>query len=228
MAILIVEDEPKTARHLQAGLEAAGFRVQSVGTAEAGLSLATVQPFEAMVVDVMLPGRSGLDMVRQLRSTGIQAPVLFLSAKSTLEDRIKGLEEGGDDYLGKPYAIPEVIARIRALLRRSQTGASATQVTMADLLWEPEQKRISRMGHRVDLTPKEYDLACLLLQHRGEVVPRSLIVQALWGDEVPAASNVVDVQMLRLRKKLDDPFDVKLLHTLRGVGVVMEYRADRP
>lgn len=224
MTILIVEDEPKTARQLLAGLESAGFKAQAVDQGETGLRLATSQAYEALIVDIMLPGMSGLQMVRQLRDSGIQTPVLFLSAKSSLEDRVLGLEGGGDDYLAKPYAIPEVVARLRAILRRQSPSATPDRVQVADLVWEPQQKRISRMGQRVDLTPKEYALASLFLQHIGEVVPRSLIVQALWGSEVPAESNAVDVQMLRLRKKLDDPFEVKLLHTLRGVGVVLELR----
>jgi two-component system, OmpR family, copper resistance phosphate regulon response regulator CusR len=226
MNILIVEDEPKIARHLRAGLEAAGFSVENVSTGEAGLRSATASPHDALVVDIMLPGMSGLEMVRRLRESQIQTPVLFLSAKSSLEDRVLGLEEGGDDYLAKPYAIPEVVARLRAIMRR-KAPTSQDRVQVADLVWEPAFRRISRMDQRVDLTPKEYTLAALLLQHLGEVVPRSLVVQALWGDEVPPDSNAVDVQMLRLRKKLDDPYETKLIHTLRGVGVVLELREDR-
>lgn len=227
MNILIVEDEPKTARHLRAGLEAAGFAVQTVATAESGLRHATASPFDALVVDIMLPGMSGLEMVKKLRASHVSTPVIFLSAKSSLEDRVLGLEEGGDDYLTKPYAIPEVVARLRAVLRRKEGNSVAQKVQLADLVWDPVQRKVSRDGARVDLTPKEYTLAALLLQHRGEVVPRNLIVQALWGEGVPPDSNAVDVQLLRLRKKLDDPYAVKLIHTLRGVGVVLEVREGR-
>lgn len=227
MHILIVEDEPKTSRHLRAGLEASGFTVQTVTTAEGGLRHATATPFDALVVDIMLPGMSGLDMVQRLRQAQVATPVLFLSAKSSLEDKVLGLEGGGDDYLTKPYAIPEVVARLKAVLRRQGTGRAQDVVEVADLVWDPSHRRITRLGQRVDLTPKEYTLATVLLQHRGEVVPRSLIVQALWGDGVPPDSNAVDVQLLRLRKKLDDPFTTKLIHTLRGVGVVLESREGR-
>ncbi len=223
MNVLIVEDETKTAQHLRAGLEAAGFSATTATSGEIGLRKASATRFDAIVADIMLPNMSGLDMVRRLRESNITTPVLFLSAKASMEDRVIGLEKGGDDYLPKPYGIPEVVARLKAILRRAQPQASG-KLDLADLVWEPGLKKISRLGARVDLTPKEYTLAALLLQNVGEVVPRSLIVQALWGGEVPPESNAVDVQMLRLRKKLDDPYETKLIHTLRGVGVVMELR----
>jgi two-component system copper resistance phosphate regulon response regulator CusR len=150
--------------------------------------------------------------------------VLFLSAKGSTEDRIRGLNEGGDDYLVKPYALAEVLARVRALLRRSSGAMVSSQVKVADLVWEPTHRRITRDGRRIDLTPKEYALAALLLQNRGEVVSRAQIAQAVWGMDVVVDGNAVDVQVRRLRLKLDEPFPVKLVHTLRGVGVVLEAR----
>lgn len=222
MRILVVEDETKAARHLERGLGAAGFEVQTCASAEQGLMACAQHTFDALVLDVMLPGMSGLEMVHQLRGSGVAMPVLFLSAKDATEDRIKGLNEGGDDYLVKPYSLPEVVARLRALLRRGSHPGILNQVVVADLVWEPTTRRISRMGKRVDLTPKEYALATLLLNHQGEVVSRNQIIQAVWGLSTTVDGNSVDVQVLRLRKKLDDPFETKLIRTLRGVGIVLE------
>ena len=221
MHILLVEDEAKTARHLQRGLREAGFEVMACASAEEGMAACDTQAFDALVLDVMLPGHSGLDMVQKLRGSGILTPVLFLSAKDT-EDRIRGLNEGGDDYLVKPYSLPEVVARLRALLRRNGRQGSSDRVQVADLVWEPAHRRISRMGKRVDLTPKEYALAALLLQNHGEVVSRNQVIQAVWGLSTAVDGNSVDVQVLRLRKKLDDPYEIKLIRTLRGVGIVLE------
>lgn len=225
MRLLIVEDEPKIARHLAAGLEEAGFETVVCHTGEEALQRARQGTFDALLVDVMLPGISGLEAVRRLRHDGLGSPVLFLSAKDSTEDRIRGLNEGGDDYIVKPYALPEVLARVRAILRRSAAAPALSQVRIADLVWEPGQRRIMREGRRVDLTPKEYALASLLLQHPGEVVSRAQIVQAVWGMDVVTDGNAVDVQIRRLRRKLDEPFAAKLIHTLRGVGVVLEAKA---
>ena len=224
MRLLIVEDEPKIARHLAAGLEGAGFEAVACLSAEEALRLARQRAFDALLVDVMLPGMSGLDLVRTLRGEGRGAPVLFLSARGSTEDRVRGRNEGGDDYIVKPYALPEVLARVKAILRRSAAPQATGLVRIADLVWDPVQRRITREGRRVDLTPKEYALAALLLQHPGEVVSRNQIGQAVWGLDVVTDGNAVDVQVRRLRRKLDDPFAVKLVHTLRGVGVVLEAR----
>ncbi len=223
MRILVIEDEPKTARQLQRGLEEAGFEAHLSKSAEDGLAACAKHSFDALVLDVMLPGMSGLDLVQQLRAAGTPMPVLFLSAKDTTGDRIRGLNEGGDDYLVKPYSLPEVVARLNALLRRGgRSGASPERIQIADLLWEPNHRRIARMGKRVDLTPKEYALAALLLQNQGQVVSRSQIIKAVWGLSTVVDGNSVDVQVLRLRKKLDDPYAIKLIRTLRGVGIVLE------
>ena len=229
MRILIVEDEPKTARHLREGLESAGFEPTLRLDGPSALDAALGGDFDALVVDVMLPGFSGLELVARLRGEGLQAPVLFLSAKGALEDRLRGLEGGGDDYLVKPFALSEVAARLRALLRRGgPPGAPipADRVQVEDLVWEPGQRRVSRMGKRVDLTPKEYALAALLLRHPGEVVTRDQVAQAVWGLSSVADPNALDVQVRRLRRKLDDPYELKLIHTLRGVGLVLEARAE--
>lgn len=226
MSILIVEDEPRTAQELRSGLERSGFEAVVTESGEAALGMPQLASFEAMVVDVMLPGMSGLELVKRLRETGARVPVLFLSARGGLEDRLLGLEMGGDDYLAKPYSILEVVARLHVLTRRSGRDHSE-RVEVADLLWEPEARRITRSGHRIDLGPKEYAIMSLLLQNRGKVVPRRQLIQAAWGLEGTVDTNAVDAQILRLRRKVDDPFPVKLLRTLRGVGLMLDLDASR-
>ena len=172
----------------------------------------------------MLPGLSGLDLVRRLREEGRVIPVLFLSAKGNLEDRLQGLAAGGDDYLAKPYSVLEVAARLRSILRRLQVPPVPGVQQVADLVWDPHTRHIARSGDRIDLTPKEYAIMTLLLEHIGDVVPRSQMVQAVWGMDCAVDPNAVDVQILRLRRKVDDPYPVKLIHTLRGVGLLLEPR----
>lgn len=224
MRILIVEDEAKTARQLQTGLQEAGYEVATAERGDQGLAMASQQSFDAMVVDVMLPGISGLQLVHNLRERGVTTPALFLSARGESDDRVRGLDAGGDDYLAKPYALNEVQARLRAILRRTGRTRPPERVEVADLVWEPANKRVSRMGKRVDLTPKEYALAALLLEQRGEVVNRRQIMEGVWGLDIPADGNALDVQVRRLRAKLDDPFERKLIHTVRGIGIVLEDR----
>ncbi len=227
MRLLVIEDEARIARQIQSGLQEAGFEVEIAATGEAGLVSVLSGNFDGLIVDVMLPGFSGFELVRALRERGLKVPVLFLSARDSTADRVRGLEEGGDDYLVKPFAFPELLARIRALLRRavpSGEALPASQIRIADLVWEPDQRRITRSGKRIDLTPKEYALAALLLQHHGEVVGRLQIARHVWELEFEPAGNTVDVQLRRLRAKLDDPFEIKLVHTLRGVGYVLEAR----
>ena len=225
MRILVIEDEAKAAKQLKAGLELAHFQVELAADGTVGLRLAGSGAYDALVVDVMLPGLSGLQIVEKLRAEGIDTPVLFLSAKGTLEDRLKGLKSGGDDYIVKPYAFPEVLARLQAILRRMKPGSPLpSKVEVADLTWEPDKRRITRLGKRVDLTPKEYLLAALLLENVGQVVPRSTVVETVWGLTANVDPNAVDVQVRRLRAKLDDPYEKKLVHTLRGVGIVLEDR----
>ncbi len=224
MRILIVEDEARTADELRAGLVAAGFEAVVAPSAEEAMPLARSGVFEVLVVDIMLPGgASGLELLRALRDLGHRVPVIILSAKGDLEDRLRGLAAGADDYLAKPYSILEVVARIRSIARRAQPGPAAP-VQVGDLVWDPSRRSISRGGRRVDLTPKEYALMVLLLENAGRVVPRSQLVKAVWGLEGAVDANAVDVQILRLRRKVDDPFPVKLIHTLRGVGLLLEPR----
>lgn len=224
MRVLIIEDEAKTAWQLLDGLRDAGYEAEWADTGPRGLERALRGRFSILLVDVMLPGLSGLELVRKVREASFPTPVLFLSAKGEPSDRIKGLEEGGDDYLPKPYSFPEVLARIQALLRRASMDAPVTRVEIGDLLWEPEGYRITRGGQRVDLSPKEYQLAALLLENRGQVVARRQIMERVWGLDLPADGNALDVQVRRLRGKLDDPFERKLIHTVRGIGVILEDR----
>jgi two-component system, OmpR family, copper resistance phosphate regulon response regulator CusR len=224
MRVLIVEDQARTARELRSGLEAAGIEARVSRTGEEALGLVGMESFDALVVDVMLPGMSGLNLVRRLRSGGHAIPAVFLSAKGNLEDRLQGLEAGGDDYLAKPYSILEVVARLRSITRRFQAVPGLKLHQVADLTWDPHTRRITRSGNRIDLTPKEYAIMTLLLEHAGEVVARGQMVQAVWGIDCAVDPNAVDVQILRLRRKVDDPYPIKLIHTLRGVGLVLEPR----
>ena len=226
MRILIVEDQARAARELRAGLEASAIDSRVTTTGEEALRLLDLEGFDALVVDVMLPGMSGISLVRRLRERGQMIPVVFLSAKGSLEDRLQGLEAGGDDYLAKPYSILEVVARLRSSTRRFQAAPGPGLRQVADLVWDPSSRRITRSGVRIDLTPKEYAIMTLLLEHAGEVVARSQMVQAVWGIDCAVDPNAVDVQILRLRRKVDDAQAVKLIHTLRGVGLVLEPRHD--
>ena len=227
MLLLVVEDEAKTARQIRAGLENAGFEVEVAASGEAGLQAALRLRPDGLIVDVMLPGFSGLALVRGLRERGVGAPVLFLSARDDTSDKVRGLDAGGDDYLGKPFAFPELLARIRALLRRGpMVDVEPAVVTVADLEWDRESRRIARAGRRIDLTPKEYALAELLLEHHGEVVSRQQIVHHVWDLPFEGVGNAIDVQVGRLRTKLDEPFERRLVHTLRGVGYVLEDRGE--
>ena len=223
MRVLIVEDQARTASELRSGLVNAGFEAVVATTVEEALPLAQSGVFEALVVDIMLPGRSGLELVEVLRAAGHPVPIIILSAKGNLEDRLRGLDAGADDYLAKPYSILEVVARLRTITRRAQPILAAP-VQVADLIWDPARRSVARGGKRIELTPKEYALMVLLLEHAGRVVPRSQLVKAVWGLEGAVDANAVDVQILRLRRKVDDPFPLKLIHTLRGVGLVLEPR----
>lgn len=225
MRVLIIEDEAKTARQLLEGLRSSGFEAEWADTGPRGLDRALTGRFHALLVDVMLPGLSGLDLVKKVRTEGFPTPVLFLSAKGEPMDRVRGLEEGGDDYLPKPYSFPEVLARIQALLRRASMVAPGAKVELGGLVWEPEAHRILRDGQRLELSPKEYQLAVLLLENRGQVVSRRQIMERVWGLDIPADGNALDVQVRRLRSKLDDPFEKKLIHTVRGMGVILEDRS---
>lgn len=223
MKILIVEDEPKTAAYLKRGLEENGFATDVADNGNDGAHLAETMSYDLIVLDVMLPGRDGWSIVAGLRRKAIATPVLLLTARDAVHDRVKGLDLGADDYLIKPFAFSELLARVRSILRRGPARQSL-QLRVADLEVDVQRHRASRGGRSVDLTPKEFLLLSLMMHHTGEVLSRTLIAEQVWDINFDNDSNVVEVHIRRLRSKVDDPFDVKLIHTIRGVGYVLEQR----
>lgn len=222
MKLLVVEDEVKTGLYLQQGLAEAGFAVDLAHNGIDARHLATTGDYDLIVLDVMLPDVDGWVIVDALRKGGQTVPVLFLTARDSIEDRVKGLELGGDDYLVKPFAFSELLARIRTLLRRGAAATSIDRIKIADLVLDLRRRRASRSGHRIALTSKEFSLLELLARRRGEVLPRSIISSQVWDMNFDSDSNVIDVAIRRLRAKLDDDFDVKLIRTIRGMGYVLE------
>lgn len=226
MAILIAEPNKAEAQQMLQGLSAHGFTCELAETGPQALARAA--GCEALVAEVALPGLSGLDLARRLRLGGITTPLIFVSSLCAPEHRVLGLEAGADDYLCKPFTLPELSARLRALIRRSRMPSRPLRVQVGDLIWEPERRSVSRAGTSLDLTPKEYAVLSLLLEHAGQVVHRDTIALALWGagKDLPdlRSPNAMDAQVRRLRAKLDGPFGQPLLHTLRGQGLMLEAR----
>ena len=221
MKILIVEDEPKTGDYLKQGLAEAGFVADLARNGPDGLHLALSEDYDLVVLDIMLPGLDGWQVLRELRQAGRHAPVLFLTARDQIEDRVKGLELGADDYLVKPFAFSELLARCRSLLRRGKAKEPET-LKAADLELDLMRRRVTRAGRRIDLTAKEFALLELLLRRQGEVLPRSLIASQVWDMNFDSDTNVIEVAMRRLRAKIDDDFEPKLIRTVRGMGYVFE------
>lgn len=221
MRILIVEDEIKTANYLKKGLIEHSFTVDIASDGEDGLHLASTETYNLIVLDVMLPKRSGLSVIKELRAAGNEVPVIFLSARDTVHDRVHGLELGADDYLIKPFAFSELLARIRIILRRNALQL-ADVMSIADLELDLIRHKARRGSIVLDLTAKEFQLLALLLRRRGEVMTRTTISEQVWGINFDSDTNIVDVAIRRLRKKIDDPFQHKLIHTIRGVGYVLD------
>jgi two-component system copper resistance phosphate regulon response regulator CusR len=221
MRLLIVEDEPKTGEYVRQGLSEAGFVVDLVRNGLDGLHLATQVEYDLIILDINLPGMDGWSVLRRLHAAGRTMPVLFLTARDRVEDRVQGLEAGADDYLTKPFAFAELLARVRSLLRRGR-ATEPDVLRAADLELNLTRRRVSRSGSRIDLTPKEFGLLELLLRRRGEVLPRSLIASQVWDMNFDSDTNVIEVAVRRLRAKIDDGFDVKLIKTVRGMGYVIE------
>lgn len=223
MKILVIEDEQKTAAYLRKGLTENGFTVDIAREGEDGLYAARTGGYELIILDVMLPERDGWSVLTDLRRAGKHTPVLFLTARDAVRDRVKGLELGADDYLVKPFAFSELLARLRSILRRK--GPSTPDVLrIDDLEIDLLRHRATRGGKRLDLTPKQFTLLSLLARRSGEVLSRTLIADQVWDMNFDSDSNVVDVHVRRLRAKVDDPFARKLIHTVRGVGYVLEER----
>ena len=223
MRILIVEDEKKTSAYLRKGLSEHGFTVETAAEGEAGLRTAMSGAFDLMILDVMLPGRDGWSVLSELRKAGKQTPVLFLTARDAIHDRVKGLRLGADDYLVKPFAFSELLARLDSILRRT-SARQPESVEIGDLALDLVHHKASRADKRLDLTPKEFALLALLARHTGEVLSRAHIAHEVWGAGFDTETNVVDVHVRRPRSKVDDPFDDKLIHTVRGAGYVLEKR----
>jgi two-component system copper resistance phosphate regulon response regulator CusR len=220
--ILIVEDEPKTGDYLRQGLSEAGFVVDLARDGPDGLHLGLHGEHDLVILDVMLPGLDGWQVLQSLRRNGLHMPVLFLTARDHVEDRVKGLELGADDYLVKPFSFAELLARVRTILRRGRSGTDPTTLRVADLELDLLRRRVSRGGRRIDLTAKEFGLLELLMRRHGEVLPRSLIASQVWDMNFDSDTNVIEVAMRRLRLKIDDGQAVKLIQTVRGMGYVLE------
>ncbi len=226
MRILLVEDEAKTGSYLRQGLREAGFAVDLVDDGRDGLFHALEGGYDLVVLDVMLPGLDGWQLLTALRRAGQNMPVLFLSARDQVQDRVRGLELGADDYLVKPFSFAELLARVRTLLRRGQSAPEATVLKVADLELDLLRRRAVRAGRRIELTAKEFALLELMLRRTGEVLPRTLIASQVWDMNFDSDTNVIEVAVRRLRMKVDEGFDCKLIHTLRGMGYVLEQRSE--
>jgi two-component system copper resistance phosphate regulon response regulator CusR len=222
MRVLVVEDELKTGEYLRKGLSEQGFVVDVARTGDDGTHLALNEDYAVIVLDVMLPGADGWSVLKSLRKAK-QTPVLFLTASDAVEDRVKGLELGADDYLVKPFAFSELLARLRSILRRGQ-AREPDVIKVGDLVVDLLRRRVSRGEQRIDLTAKEFALLSILLRRKGEVLSRTLIAEQVWDMNFDSDTNVVEVAIRRLRAKVDDPFAHRLIHTIRGVGYVLEER----
>ena len=221
MRALLVEDDATIADFVARGLREAGFVVDHASDGEAGLTAAVKQPYDVAIVDVMLPKRDGLSLIEALRARGVATPVLILSARRSVDDRVRGLQSGGDDYLTKPFAFAELLARVQALVRRATRSPEPTTLTVEDVQLDLLSRRVTRDGKPLDLRPREFTLLEFLMRHAGHVVSKTMILSHVWEYNFDPQTNVVDVLVSRLREKIDRPFEKKLLHTVRGVGYVL-------
>ncbi|MBC2735072.1 MAG: response regulator transcription factor [Desulfobacteraceae bacterium] len=222
MRILIVEDDKTIAHFIEKGLKEEGFAVDHVANGEDGLHMALTEPYDAAILDIMLPKLDGLTVLQRMRESGVATPVLILSAKRSVDDRVKGLQSGGDDYLTKPFAFTELVARIRALLRRSTGTANPTSLSAADLTIDLLTREVTRGADTIELQPKEYALLEYLMHNKGRVVTKTMIIEHVWNYNFDPETNVVEARICRLRDKIDKDHDPKLIHTIRGAGYVLK------
>ena len=226
MKILYVEDDPEAQAFVSRALRESGFVIDTAGDGETGLELAMAGAYDVLILDVKLPGMSGFELLRRLRRAGVNVPVLFLTAQGDVADRIEGLELGADDYLAKPFALAELLARLRAVARRHLRQTKDGVMRVGDLVVDSERHYVERGGKRIQLTPKEFQLLEYLALNSGYVLSRSMIAEKIWGHGFESYSNAIDVHVNNLRKKVDRPNAGKLIHTVKGLGYVLEDRPD--
>ena len=222
MRALIVEDDLTIANFLTKGLKEAGFAVDHAADGEAGAHMASTVPYDVAIVDLMLPKLDGLSLIQRLRDRRIHTPVIILSARHSVDDRVKGLESGGDDYLTKPFAFSELLARVQALLRRTTGAAETTRLSAGDLTMDLVARKVTRGGHEIQLRPREFALLEYLLRNAGRVVSKTMILSHVWDYTFDPGTNVVDVLVFRLREKIDKGFEPKMIQTVRGIGYVLK------
>jgi two-component system, OmpR family, response regulator len=221
MRLLLVEDDGKIASFILKGLQQAGFAVDQAETGEDGLHLALTQPYDAAIIDLMLPGVDGLSLIEEIRRRLIKTPVMILSAKRSVDDRVKGLHTGSDDYLTKPFAFAELLARIQALIRRSCGAAEPTSLVVGELVMDLLARKVTRAERSIELQAREFSLLEYLMRHAGHVVSKTMILEHIWDYRFDPQTNVVDVLVCRVRSKVDREFAVKMIHTIRGMGYVL-------
>lgn len=225
MRILLVEDDIKIATFIMDGMRQAGYLVEHAADGADGFTRATIEPFDAAIVDIMLPKLDGLTLIESLRKQNIGLPVLILSARQSVDDRVRGLQSGGDDYLTKPFAFSELLARVQALIRRAKGTAEPTQLAVEDLQLDLLRREVTRNGVAIDLQPKEFILLAYLMRNAGRIVSRTMIMENVWGYHFDPQTNVVEARMSKLRDKVDAGHDIKLIHTVRGAGYVLKGRS---
>ncbi len=222
MRTLLIEDDQKIASFIVKGLKAAGYAVDHASDGEEGLHLALNEPYDVAIVDIMLPKLDGLKVIERMRKEKVNTPVIILSAKGSVDDRVRGLQKGGDDYLTKPFAFSELLARVQALLRRASSASEPTRLAMGDLSIDLLTREVVRGGEKIELQPLEFSLLEYLMRHAGRVISKTMIMEHVWDYNFDPQTNVVEVRISRLRDKIDRGFERKLIHTVRGVGYVLK------
>jgi two-component system OmpR family response regulator len=222
MRLLVVEDDATIASFVVKGLQEAGFAVDHAADGHQGLRLALTEPYDAAIVDLMLPGRDGLSLIEELRNRRVKMPVIILSARREVDDRVRGLQAGGDDYLTKPFAFSELLARVQALIRRASGTSEPTRLVVGDLVLDLLTRRVERAGRPIELRPREFALLEYLMRNAGRVVSKTMILEHVWNYSFDPRTNVVDVLVHRLRERIDRDFETRLLHTVRGIGYVIK------